>query len=293
MEFTGQAPRESVTSAQHREIRGSAFLWWIAAIVLQVAALQAHDFWIEPATFHPAAGATVAVTLRVGQNAAGDTVPRWSDGIAQFFVRQAGRDDQIGGLERIDPAGWLRADGGSTAVIAYRSRPSYIELAAPQFEDYLRQEGLDRIVASRTERGERAKKGREHFTRYAKALLTGAGPSSAATQPVGLEYEIVPDEDPTVHAGAFRGHVLYEGTPLQGALVVAILKSDPAVRIAARTTGRGSFAFTLPRSGVWLIKSVHMVRAWFFSAADWESLWASLTFESPGADAAGGVTRQR
>jgi hypothetical protein len=285
MEFTGRIQRESVTSAQHRELRGSAFLAWTAAALLNVAALQAHDFWIEPATFHPAPGATVAVTLRVGQNAGGDTVPRWSGGIAQFFVRQAGRDEPIGGLERIDPAGWLRADGQFTAVIAYRSRPSYIEMAPAAFEDYLRQEGLDRIVASRTELGERAKKGREYFSRDAKALLTGARPSPAVTQPVGLEYEIVPDQDPTVHAGAFRGHALYEGRPLQGALVVAILKSDPSVRMAARTGGQGSFAFALPRSGVWLIKSVHMVRAWFFSAADWESLWASLTFESPEASA--------
>lgn len=264
-------------------------LAWIVVALMQVVALQAHDFWIEPATFHPAPGATVAVTLRVGQNAGGDAVPRWSGGIAEFFVRQAGRDDQISGLERIDPAGWLRADGGATAVIAYRSRPSYIELAPAAFEDYLRQEGLDRIVASRTELGERAKKGREHFTRYAKALLTGAQTSPAATQPIGLEYEIVPDEDPTVHAGTFRGHVLYGGKPLEGALVVAILKSDPSVRTATRTSARGSFAFALPRPGVWLIKSVHMVRAWFFSAADWESLWASLTFDSPGAGAA--ITR--
>jgi hypothetical protein len=254
---------------------------WTAFAFLHVAALQAHDFWIEPATFHPAQGATVAVSLRVGQNAAGDVVPRWSGGIAQFFVRQAGRDDAVSGLERIDPAGWLRADGRATAIIAYRSRPSYIEMDAAPFEDYLRQEGLDGIIASRTELGERAKKGREYFSRYAKALLTGARASPAATQPIGLDYEIVPDDDPTLHAGALRGHVVYGGAPLQGALVVAILRNDPSVHLAARTGERGSFAFALPRAGVWLVKSVHMVRAWFFSAADWDSLWASLTFESP------------
>ncbi len=254
---------------------------WAAVVVLNAAALQAHDFWIEPATFHPAPGATVAITLRVGQNAAGETVPRWSGGIAQFFVRQAGRDEQINGLERIDPAGWLHADGQATAVIAYRSRPSYIEMEAAPFEDYLRQEGLDRIIARRTELGEHAKKGREYFSRCAKALLTGGRASPAATQPMGLDYEIVPDEDPTLHAGALRGRVLYNRAPLQGALVVAILRSDPSVHMAARTSEQGSFAFSLPRSGVWLVKSVHMVRAWFFSAADWDSVWASLTFESP------------
>jgi uncharacterized protein DUF4198 len=270
-----------MSSARRPGLIGPGHLALLAAILLHAVALQAHDFWIEPATFHPAPGATVAITLRVGQNAAGETVPRWSGGIAQFFVRQGGRDEQINGLERIDPAGWLRADGQATAVIAYRSRASYIEMAPAAFEDYLRQEGLDRIIVSRTALGERAKKGREYFSRDAKALLTGARTSPAVTQPVGLEYEIVPDEDPTLQAGALRGHVLYNGAPLQGALVVAILRSDPSVHLAARTGERGSFAFALPCAGVWLVKSVHMVRAWFFSAADWDSLWASLTFESP------------
>jgi len=37
----------------------------------------------------------------------------------------------------------------------------------------------------------------------------------------------------------------------------------------------------LPRPGVWLVKVVHMVPAPKDTGADWESLWASLTFEIP------------
>ena len=48
-----------------------------------------------------------------------------------------------------------------------------------------------------------------------------------------------------------------------------------------RSDANGAFSFTLPRAGVWLIKSVHMVRAGFFASEDWDSLWASLTFEAP------------
>ena len=35
----------------------------------------------------------------------------------------------------------------------------------------------------------------------------------------------------------------------------------------------------LPKAGVWLVKSVQMVAAPTGVNADWESLWASLTFE--------------
>jgi uncharacterized GH25 family protein len=252
-----------------------------AAGLLVAGSLRAHDFWIEPSTFHPAPGAMVAVGLRVGQDFVGDPVPRSSRLIDQFVVRQGGDDQPIVGLEKIDPAGWFRADGQSTAVIVYRSHGTFVELPAMEFEEYLRQEGLERIIDIRAKRGDRAEPGREHFYRYAKALLAGERRSVAATQPMGLAYEIVPDDDPTVGSAAFRGRVLHEGEPLAGALVVAILRNDPSVRLAARSDGRGAFSFVLPRAGVWLIKSVHLVHSSMFSRADWDSLWASLTFELP------------
>jgi hypothetical protein len=252
-----------------------------AGALLTAGGLQAHDLWIEPSTFHPAPGTTVAVGLRVGQNFVGDPVPRFSRLIEQFIVRQGGSDQPIAGLENIDPAGYFRADGQSTAVIAYRSLPSFIQLPAAKFEEYLRLEGLERIIDARSERGERGKPGRERFSRCAKALLTGERTSAVVTQPIGLDYEIVPDDDPTAGAAPFRGRVLYGGKPFAGAAVVALLRSDPSVRLETRTDDRGAFAFALPQGGVWLIKSVRMVRASFFSDADWDSLWASLTFELP------------
>jgi uncharacterized GH25 family protein len=259
-------------------VRGAALA---AAVVLAAADVQAHDFWIEPSTFRPLPGAIVAVGLRVGQNFVGDPVPRWSGSIEQFFVRQGGSEQPIGGTENTDPAGWFRADGQSTAVIAYQSGGSFTELPADEFEDYLRLEGLERIIDLRAQRREREKPGRERFYRYAKALLTGTTPPGAATQPLGFVYEIVPDNDPTAPLDVFRGRVLHEGKPLPGALVVAMLHGEPLVRLSARSDSRGAFSFPLPRAGVWLIKSVHMVRAWFFSDADWNSFWASLIFEAP------------
>ena len=257
-----------------------------AAAVLAAAPARAHDLWIEPSTFRPTAGSTVAVGLRVGQNFIGDPVPRVTRSIERFTVRQAGGDQPIAGMENTDPAGWLRADGGATAMIVYCSEAFFIELPAEKFEDYLRQEGLDRIIALRGERGERAKPGREYFSRYAKALLAGERGSAEVTQPLGLTYEIVPQADPTAGATPLRGLVLYRGKPLTDALVVALWRDDPSLRLTTRSDARGAFSFDLPQAGVWLVKSVHMVRASFFSRADWESLWASLTFAAPEAHAA-------
>lgn len=254
-----------------------------ACILMAAAAARAHDFWIEPSSFHPPSGAVVAVHLWVGQNFVGDPVPHQSNDIEAFFIRQgqSGTNETIDGADGRDPAGQFLADARVTAVIGYRSGGSYIELPADKFEDYLRLYGLDSTIAERARRGETKKPGRERFYRYAKALLTGAGVSAAATQPLGFAYEIVPDDDPTRAAAPVRGHVRYDGKPLAGALVEALWHQDPRLRLSARSDAQGAFSFTLPRAGIWLIKSVHMVRAGFFAGEDWDSLWASLTFEAP------------
>ena len=108
-------------------------LAFAAAVLLATARAQAHDFWIEPSTFHPAPGAMVSVGLRVGQNFIGDPVPRLSAFIAAFSVRQNGKDRDVVGSDLIDPAGFLPVDGNATATISYASTGAYIELPPGEF----------------------------------------------------------------------------------------------------------------------------------------------------------------
>lgn len=250
-------------------------------LLLGATVARAHDFWIETSTFHPWPGQFVMVGLRVGQEFVGEPVRRYSPDIAAFFVRQNGAKEDIEGADGITPAGVMRAAGQSSAVIAYASNGTDIELPAAQFEDYLRQYGLDDALAERAQRGERTKPGKERFFRYAKALLAGETTNAEVSKPVGLAFEIVPDDDPTARLMPFRGHILYDGKPLAGALVEALLHGKPSTRLKATSDAQGTFSFALPRAGVWLIKSVHMVRASYFSSVDWDSRWASLVFEAP------------
>jgi uncharacterized GH25 family protein len=95
-----------------------------------------------------------------------------------------------------------------------------------------------------------------------------------------LPLELVAETDP-YRTHALRLRLLYEGKPLAGALVVVFNKAEPLAKLKARTDDNGRVEFTLPRSGIWLVTSVHMIPASFFSGYDWQSLWASLTFERP------------
>src|SRR5436190_724417 len=123
-----------------------------ARIALVVAALAAwsnglaHDFWIEPDTFHPPAGTLLALRLLVGQGFRGDPVPRNDSLIERFVLLDGRREIPARGREGEDPAGVVPIGGQGIQVVAYRSGPSRVELEAAKFEAYLADEGLEAIV---------------------------------------------------------------------------------------------------------------------------------------------------
>jgi uncharacterized GH25 family protein len=236
----------------------------------------AHDFWMEASSFRPAVGSVVTIGLRVGQDFIGDPIPRDSKLIERFLVRDGASERNLGGIEGQDPAGYVSIERPGAAMVAYRSRPKSLELPADKFEDYLRQEGLERIIAIRASRGESKQPSKEIFSRCAKALLVTAGAQPRGfDRPIGLRLEIVTESDP-INASTLRARLLYEGQPLEGALVIAL---HPPERFSARTDGQGRVTLPIDVPGVWLIKAVHMIPAPPESGAQWESLWASFTFE--------------
>jgi uncharacterized GH25 family protein len=236
----------------------------------------AHDFWIEPSTFRPAVGAMISASLRVGQEWIGDPVARDTSVIDRFFVRDNNGERAIAGFEGHDPAGLLRVETAGGAIVGYRSKPQPLELPAEKFEQYLRDEGLDRILAMRAQRGESKKPSHEIYSRCAKSLLVAGGGAQKFDKPLGFRYEIVPLK---MTADTIEVRVLYESKPLAGALVTAMHRDDASLRIKVRSDANGRVSFKLPKHGVWMIKSVQMIPAPAQSNAEWESLWASLTFE--------------
>jgi uncharacterized GH25 family protein len=241
-----------------------------------------HDFWIQPSSFHPALGSGLAVSLRVGQHFRGEPVPRMDPLIARFVLASAAGEAAIGGLPGSDPAGFVRITSPGFLVIGYRSNRSPMTLEPEKFEQYLADEGLDRVLKVRAERGERGKPGVEVYSRCAKSLIAANGVGESGFDRVlGLNLEIVAEDNPVRPLGQarMRFRILYEGKPLAGALVKAIALDDPDSTLALRSDRDGRVSFLLTRSGIWLVEAVHMVPAPRETGADWESLWASLTFE--------------
>jgi uncharacterized GH25 family protein len=255
-------------------------------LVLEGLAVRAaaHDFWIEPSSFHPVVGSEVAVALRVGQNFQGEAVPRNPALIRKFAWIAGGQETPIGGLPGSDPAGAFPVRAPGALWIAYRSGRSPVTLPADRFESYLAEEGLEGILEIRRKRGEQGKPGREVFSRSVKSLLfAGAAPGKGFDRPLGLTLEIVLLGDPRriSPGGRLPVRLLYEGKPLEGALVAALGQSAACRKSSARTNARGEAALPLSRKDIWLLKAVHMTPAPQGLDADWESVWTSLTFEVP------------
>lgn len=279
-----------------------AFLPLALAPFLALASLPsaAHDFWILPSAFRVAPNAPLAVHLRVGHALEREPVARDPARIRRFLAAGPdGGETQIAGRAGGTPAGWTRLAAPGYHVIGYRSQRWVSVLEAPKFEAYLKDEGLERILAIRSAGGQSAMPGREWYSRCAKSIVAVAGGREAAyrsgfDRELGMRLELIAQTDPAAFgpAGTFVLKVHFEGKPLAGALIRAVDESRRKTTVLQRSGADGRVRLKLPEGGVWLFTAVHMIEAraedpWVEGApatrpedaADWESFWSSLTVE--------------
>lgn len=248
------------------------------------ASLVAHDFWIEPSTFQPEVGSSLALRLLVGENFLGDPFPRDPTHIKRFVMIGPQGETPIEGLSGSDPAGYVRANTPGLYVIGYSSNRNFVTLDAQRFESYLHEEGLERISSLRAKKSQSQVDAKEAYSRCSKSLVAvGEIDPAAQDLSLGLTLELVAGKNPylLVQGEELPVRLLYKGKPLQGAQVVAKKRESPTRKLESRSDEQGRVVFHLIGTGVWLVKAVHMVPASEGTSADWESFWASLTFEIP------------
>ena len=253
-------------------------------LALAAAGTSAHDFWLAASPARPAPGARVVVTANVGEHFPEGTnyppptaVDRWHMIGAQGEINVTREFRKEGESLATDVT--LASSGAYLGVMTIT--PRMIDMKGQEFIDYLKEEGLDHIIAARKASGDADKNAKERYARYAKiALRSGAGSAEHLTRAVGLKAEFVPSTDPSsLKAGqTLTVQLLAEGKPVADAAVTGVSSGEgPAVK--ARTDGNGRATLNIDREGAWLIKTVHMAKS-PSPDADYESYWVTLAFHA-------------
>jgi uncharacterized GH25 family protein len=263
----------------------------VTAMLGRVSPTPAHEMWLTPSHPVAAAGDTIAVRCFVGTGFRGEPKPYAAPRTIRF-AQHGARDRDLTRAAvngELVYARFVAPDPGGT-LVEYQSNFATIELPAPEFDAYLRLEGLDGPLADRARQGAAAGPGRERYARCLKTWVAGNAPNRAQLA-CGLPLEIVPLSSPEA-GGALELRVTYRGKPLAGALVRAWRAPfdttgsarDAAVRDSvgpsaqARTDAAGIATIVVDQPGEWMLNTVHMVPSEDRAQADWQSYWASYTF---------------
>lgn len=177
----------------------------------------------------------------------------------------------------------LRTGGEGTYVLGLSVKPREIALTGEQFNGYLKEEGMDEILAERTRTGTLGKAVKERYTKHVKAIFqVGTAHSGNWATPLGYAAEIVPLESPyAIRRGAtLRVRCLLEGQPAANITVIAGGRTRTGARhkeLRVRTDADGVAAIPLAAAGKWYIKFVNARPS--TEGVDYASQWATLTFE--------------
>lgn len=247
--------------------------------LLIISSLYGHDLYLMPQKFRPAKGETILLSVHTG-----DSFPMSEQPVdpARLTAFPALPESSWRMLNKATHATVTAQDGSQ--YFAVQSKARFLEMEPAKFDDYLKEEGLTAQLALRKEKNEANSKSREMYAKFAKTYVVAGNPNATFSKPLGLKIEIVPLADP---AGLKPGarlpvQLLYKGKPLADVQMEIATSTGPTkkaiLQIAGRTNREGKLDIAIPSAGKIRLHAVAMDRV-SEPTHDWESNWASLTFE--------------
>lgn len=252
--------------------------------------LSAHDLFFRLDDYFVAPNTTVRVSISSGTFAASENAVS-RDRLADLSMATSD------GRQRIDQAAWseqepmsvltLRASAVGTIVLGAALRPRVLALDGPAFNDYLKEEGLDEILAARATERRLAEASRERYSKYLKAVVQIGDvlTDSVVTEPMAYPAEIVPlANTAALRPGAtLRVRCLVNGRGVANHVVFAggLSAPDGATAIPEQrlvTDAGGIASIAVAASGRWYVRFVHMTDVVGDREVNYESKWATLTF---------------
>jgi uncharacterized GH25 family protein len=252
------------------------------AVILLAIICQAHEFWLETDKYFLKIGERCKIQFMVGENFKGEGWDLTKHQIVRLELNQStGTSNVVDSLHVDEALLNLSFKESGTKMLVMQSNSAYIELTADKFNEYLKEDGLDEVLAQREKTKTLQRPSRELYSRHTKLLLSvGDHTDDTYKKVVGLPIEIIPEKNPySLKKGdKQRFKVLFEGKPLFGGKVRLWNKFDNRTTIQNIYTNKdGTIEMSISTPGPWMISIVKMVSS-KDPKADWQSYWGSLVF---------------
>ncbi len=258
----------------------------VAALASGAGTLAAHDLFLRLNHYFLPANTAVRVPVLNGTFRKSESV------VAR---------DRVAGLTLVGPGGSasldtttltarrdtsfisLRTGGEGTYVLGLSVKPRDVSYTGAEFDDYLKAEGYDDVLAERIRSGNRESGKRRYATHVKAVFQVGATPSEAYSTVLGYSAEIVPAENPyqLKRGGTLPLRCLIDGRPVVGLVVTAGGQGPRGVAITAAritTDAEGIARIPLTSAGRWYVKFAK-VRQSSEPGLNYESQRATLTFD--------------
>jgi hypothetical protein len=256
-----------------------------ALLFTLTAALFGHDLYLRPRLFRFTPGQAGTVEFHNGEAFPESQVPPVLARLQGTKVLFPNGQQPLTGVRIVGQAGFgdFKAPAAPAFLVVGHTIPNFIELDPKKFEEYLAHERLTAASEWRKAHGESAKPGRELYSKYVKTVLHTGAPDAFVTRPTGAKIEFVPLADPATKkpGDKLTVQILFNGAPAPNLHVEAASASGKNVKETpiGRTNSQGQIDIPLDSPGLWKLHAIHMQRRADTKQADWESHWASLTFE--------------
>ena len=133
--------------------------------------IRAHEFWLEAQPSYQKTDRTTEITINVGQQMDGQSLPNIPAWYRQFDAITGDGLRPVGGELGSDPAGYVNIKTPEVYAIGYERMKKSVTLKPEKFTQYLKQEGLEKIIKHRDQLNESEKNGFELFYRNVKAII--------------------------------------------------------------------------------------------------------------------------
>ena len=266
-------------------------------ILLLAVHLPAHEFWLAPQQYIYSRTEEVNIRFLVGENFTGENWKGNRNKINTLKLFYADITDDIsdGLCEDEGDSLQFSIHEEGTAMVAFNSSNSFIEMDAKTFNNYLTEDGLQAATDYRTQHKETDSAGREFYQRSVKTIVQiGTLKTNIYKKQTGLPVDLIPLSHPyqIKNGDSLTIQVLFHGNPLPNTKIRSWHKLPTGVTTNSYlSNANGEIRFPVMTSGEWMVSCVQMIHLEGNPNAQWQSYCGSLTWGYTGRNITAAASR--